>query len=182
MKRGLGVAVGFAVGLIVGPGHAAPLQGGQAVAPRRAFMLRLSAFDQGTVRRALDLARAKLVSPGCAQIYADFGLPGGGTAQDALAGLGIVPEEFLETLVFTDGSGEPVCRMGRAMLTTRPGTSMIFVCPGFARFQIRNPGLSASLVIHESLHSLGLGEDPPSSSEITRRVERRCGKLTKRRV
>ena len=36
-------------------------------------------------------------------------------------------------------------------------------------------GSLATVVIHEELHSLGLGENPPSSQEITRRVESRCG-------
>jgi hypothetical protein len=33
---------------------------------------------------------------------------------------------------------------------------------------------AATIVIHESLHALGLGENPPSSRDITNRVERRC--------
>ena len=37
------------------------------------------------------------------------------------------------------------------------------------------PGESAeAALIHESLHSLGLGENPPTSSEITSRVISRC--------
>jgi hypothetical protein len=32
------------------------------------------------------------------------------------------------------------------------------------------------LLIHEMLHSLGLGENPPSSREITEHVVARCGK------
>jgi hypothetical protein len=44
---------------------------------------------------------------------------------------------------------------------------------------LRDPGLSASLIIHESLHTLGLGENPPSSSEITQHVERRCWKAAR---
>jgi hypothetical protein len=31
------------------------------------------------------------------------------------------------------------------------------------------------LVIHELLHTLGLGENPPSSVDITRVVTSRCG-------
>ena len=147
---------------------------------RQAFMLNLKPLEQGTVRRALDLALAALASPGCPAVYSDFELPEGGTPQDELDRRGIGPEEFLETLVFTDGSREPVCGMGTAALTTNPGTGLIFVCPLFARLQIRSPQTSASLVIHESLHALGLGENPPSSSEITRRVERRCWKQGKR--
>jgi hypothetical protein len=30
------------------------------------------------------------------------------------------------------------------------------------------------LIIHEMLHTLGLGENPPSSREITQRVTERC--------
>ena len=56
------------------------------------------------------------------------------------------------------------------------GSRVIHVCPGFAQLQSRDPERSAYLIIHESLHALGLGEDPPSSSEITHRVERRCWK------
>jgi len=37
-----------------------------------------------------------------------------------------------------------------------------------------DPFLADVALIHESLHSLGLGENPPSSSEITSRVISRC--------
>jgi hypothetical protein len=30
------------------------------------------------------------------------------------------------------------------------------------------------MVIHEMLHTLGLGENPPSTFEITERVKQRC--------
>jgi len=30
-------------------------------------------------------------------------------------------------------------------------------------------------MIHEALHTLGLGENPPTSAEITERVLARCG-------
>jgi hypothetical protein len=46
------------------------------------------------------------------------------------------------------------------------------VCPQVAR----QDGVTVELVlIHELLHSLGLGENPPSSAEITRQVTKRCG-------
>ena len=32
-----------------------------------------------------------------------------------------------------------------------------------------------AILIHEALHSLGLGEDPPSSDYITERIRARCG-------
>ena len=172
MLCALGVTA-LAMGLAVGPAA-------DGRATRRAFLLHLKPMEQGTVRRALDLAVAMLESPGCSLVYSDFPLPDGGTPQDELDKRGIRPEEFLETLVFTDGSREPVCRMGTAAFTTKPNTGLIFVCPLFSRLQIREPQRSAALVIHESLHALGLGENPPSSNEITRRVERRCWKHARR--
>ncbi len=141
---------------------------------RRALLVNLSPFAQAAVRRALDFALAKLASSECPQVYSDFALEGGGTPQDELDRRGIVPAEVLETLVFLEGSREPVCRLGRAALTTKPGSRVIWVCPSFTELHLRHPALSASLIIHESLHALGLGEDPPRSSEITRAVERRC--------
>jgi len=35
--------------------------------------------------------------------------------------------------------------------------------------------VAEAVIIHETLHSLGLGENPPTSDEITRRVFSRCG-------
>ena len=35
--------------------------------------------------------------------------------------------------------------------------------------------LARAVIIHEALHSLGLGENPPSSQAITARVLNRCG-------
>lgn len=146
--------------------------------PRRtAVFVNLSPFTQGTVRRALDLALASLASPDCPLVYSDFELEDGKTPQDELDRLGVGPGEFLETLVFLDGSREPVCRAGRAALITQPGNRAIWVCPLFVGLQTRSPRLAVSLIIHESLHCLGLGEDPPSSSEITRAVQRRCWRL-----
>jgi hypothetical protein len=147
---------------------------------RHALIVNLTVLGEATIRRAIDLALAKLARPGCPGVYEDFELPNGGTPRRELERIGIGPEEWLESLVFIDGSRDPICRIGRAVLTTTPGSRVIRVCPGFARFQLRDPGLSASLIIHESLHALGLSENPPSSNEITQSVERRCWKAATR--
>jgi hypothetical protein len=46
------------------------------------------------------------------------------------------------------------------------------VSPGPAARQASQAEIA---VIHEALHTLGLGENPPDSREITRRVAERCG-------
>jgi hypothetical protein len=48
------------------------------------------------------------------------------------------------------------------------------VCPSLGRLAAAEPGRAEAIVIHEVLHSLGLGENPPSSEDITAAVERRC--------
>jgi hypothetical protein len=136
------------------------------------MMLHLTFTARQSVRRGVTLALARLSRPGCSNIFADFRFPDGRTPRSELDRLGIEPAALVKSLVFVDGSGDPVCGNGRAVLTTTPGSKLIRVCPGFA--QVRDPGLTACLVLHESLHALGLGEDPPTSRDITTRVERRC--------
>jgi hypothetical protein len=161
--------IGVAVALSLVPAWAAE----EETSARRGA---LSRFNETTVRSAVELALAKLALPGCSEIYGDFKLPNGSTPRGELVRLGIGPEEFLRRLLFVDGSRDRLCRTGRAVLTATPGSRVIRVCPGFAGFQLRDPNLSASLIIHESLHALGLGEDPPSGRDITQRIERRCWK------
>ena len=57
---------------------------------------------------------------------------------------------------------------------TLPGSKVVYVCPEQFRKVSRQPRKAQATVIHELLHTLGLGENPPSSREITRRVIERC--------
>jgi hypothetical protein len=50
----------------------------------------------------------------------------------------------------------------------------VLVCPSFPKTVDRERVTAEVYVIHEMLHTLGLGENPPSSREITRRVNGRC--------
>ena len=140
----------------------------------RALILMPTPFGQTVVRYALNLAEAKLDRPGCRDIYAQFVLQDGGTPQGVLDAMGIEPRSLLEHLVFMDGSHEAVCAAGRAGLTTSPGSFVIFVCPQFTQLYVHNPPLAAILILHESLHVLGLAEDRPTSGTITDEVEWRC--------
>jgi hypothetical protein len=60
---------------------------------------KLTPLSQTTVRRAIELARAKLALPGCSHICTDFELQPGVTPRTELERMGIGPEQFLETLV-----------------------------------------------------------------------------------
>ena len=66
-----------------------------------------------------------------------------------------------------------VLLQGKAV--TAPGSRVVYVCGrSFAEAQARSPKRAEMVVLHEALHTLGLGENPPDSGEITRRVGERC--------
>jgi hypothetical protein len=82
--------------------------------------------------------------------------------------------EYVQTIPFIRGSSHRLCLRGNVALVTTPGFPRVHVCSPFAAIQVSEPGLAETMVIHEMLHTLGLGENPPSSLEITKSVQRRC--------
>jgi hypothetical protein len=132
-------------------------------------------FDAGTVQRSLDRARTRLDRPQCQRVFTDFQDASGQPLQDALDRFGRSGAEHLGTLLFYDGSSQARCRGTRTLAFTWTGSQIVFVCARqFVEAARRDPILAEAALIHESLHSLGLGENPPSSSEITSRVISRC--------
>ena len=132
-------------------------------------------YDAGTVQRSLDRARGRLERPECQRVFAEFRDASGRPLQDALDRTGRSGAEHLGTLLFYDGAGQSRCGGGRTLAFTWVGSPIVFVCtPQFVAAARRDPILADAALIHESLHSLGLGENPPTSSEITSRVISRC--------
>jgi hypothetical protein len=108
-------------------------------------------------------------------VYTDIQVASGRPLQDVLDRSGRSGAEHLGTLLFYDGGAQPRCRAARTLAFTWRGSQVVFVCPQqFVAAARRDPFLASAALIHESLHSLGLGEDPPTSSEITSRVISRC--------
>ncbi|HEY8150674.1 MAG TPA: hypothetical protein VIK51_17335 [Vicinamibacteria bacterium] len=132
-------------------------------------------YDAGTVQRSLDRARARLDKPGCQRLFTDFQDASGRSLQEALDRAGESGGEHLGTLLFYDGSGQSRCRGPKTLAFTWVGSQIVFVCTQqFVQAARRDPFLADAALIHESLHSLGLGENPPSSSQITSHVIARC--------
>ena len=132
-------------------------------------------YDAGTVQRSLDRARGRLERPQCQRVFTDFQDASGRPLQDALDRTGRSGAQHLGTLLFYDGSGQPRCSGPRTLAFTWVGSPIVFVCAQqFVAAARRDPILADAALIHESLHSLGLGENPPTSSEITSRVISRC--------
>ena len=135
----------------------------------RAFQWALSETARGVA--------SKLADSSCRQIFSDFRDPTGRTLQENLDALQQTGKDYFDGLVFYSGNGRSPCDAEDIVAFTSPGSRVLFVCePQFLRKTHSNPGLVAAILIHEELHSLGLGENPPSSRAITARVIARCGR------
>jgi peptidoglycan hydrolase-like protein with peptidoglycan-binding domain len=138
----------------------------------------LTRWDASAVERARVGATKRLESDECRKVLTDFTDAQGRTLQQNLEEWGASPAEYVGLIPFVDGSSQASCRKTKTALVASPGVRRVFVCRTFADVQLRQPGIAESMVIHEILHTLGLGEAPqrgaPTSIEITQRVEARC--------
>ncbi len=129
----------------------------------------------GTLHRVLDRARERLAEPRCQQVLDDFADAHGRSLRDRLAETGRTPEDYLGLVVFYDGRKHPRCAQKGILAVANVGSRVVWVCPDELYTKAgRDPVWAEAALIHEALHTLGLGEDPPSSQEITSRVIRRC--------
>lgn len=152
------------------------------VSPRSArphvprFRLRdLNPMHAAAVERALRGAARRLESAECRRIFADFRDGSGAPLQDRLDALRLAAPDYLSYIVFADGIGSRSCHGGDVMAVTAPGSRVVYVCGrAFVEAQARSAERAELVVLHEALHTLGLGENPPASPEITRLVGRRC--------
>ena len=130
------------------------------------------------VSQAILGAASRLERADCQQVLEDFVAEDGGSLRDALgdAAQGDAAR-FLSGLWFVDGTDTRECLTRWSAAYTTPGSHVIYVCG--SRFADTSASLQGEagqmVIIHEMLHALGLGENPPSSAEITQQVTRRCG-------
>jgi hypothetical protein len=132
---------------------------------------------EGTARRtglqrALDGSESRLSTPRCSLILDMFEDDAGQSLWVRLRGTGNTSRQHLRNLLFYDGVPEN-CGP-RVLAYTTPGGSVVFLCPAFHKAAQGTSEVAESTIIHEFLHTLGLGEDPPSSREITSRVMQQC--------
>jgi hypothetical protein len=128
----------------------------------------------GAVETALDGAARRLARPECARVLLDFSDHAGRPLQQNLGALAGDAVAYLRLVVFSDGSVHRKCGRSGTLAFTAPGSRVVFVCPQFRQAQWQKPAFAEALLIHEVLHTLGLPENPPSSSAITKRVVTRC--------
>ena len=139
---------------------------------------RLLMSDRATSRvleEALSEAWRQLETPGCQALLLELkdgkGNPLAGNLSKGAGDL----QDHLARLVFVDGAETKACAKG-ALAVTEPGSRVVRVCSSRLTWtwQQNRRHVIAGL-IHEALHTLGLGENPPSSDEITSLVLKKCG-------
>ena len=151
------------------------LANGEGVRPR----LRFPNHTRYPVERAIDGAKLRLADRECQQVLTDFQDAAGNSLLANLIAKQRSPVEYIDEMWFLDASDARPCRDNGALVAyTSPGLRVIYVCAArFVQPLFRlSDRLAELLIIHEFLHSLGLGENPPTSDQITKQVARRCGR------
>jgi hypothetical protein len=138
----------------------------QAAAPVEDKIPDLKAARQG--------ARERLGRPQCLVVLTDFESVNGGRLDEVLRASGRTAQEQLDRLVLQSGLGRRDCDRSAVLASTSVRSLVITVC--VPRFMFLGPAHQEAILIHEMLHSLGLGENPPDSLTITKRVMDRCGR------
>ena len=125
-------------------------------------------------REALDNAWELLGQRDCAGVLRDFADRAERRLDERLTAQSVDARTYLTMLVFIDGSRDKVCITGGFGFTV-PGSRVVRLCPAeVKRTWDQQPAHATANMIHELLHTLGLGENPPSSKQITQRVLAAC--------
>jgi hypothetical protein len=114
-------------------------------------------------------------SASCRAVLGDFTTADGKPLSAVLEERGQSPARYVGSLLFLDGTSRPSCRSGWVAAFTAPGWRVVYICsPVFRGQLLLRPADAEALLIHEILHTLGLGENPPTSRAIQERVRARC--------
>jgi hypothetical protein len=129
--------------------------------------------DRVAVVQAIHGAARRLSDPRCQALLTTFMDAEGRPLRQALATEGLAADEFLGRLFFYDGAAS-LCAE-RPLAYTSPRSHVVFVCGHkFRALWRKSPQGAETAIIHEALHSLGLGENPPTWEQITGRVVSAC--------
>ena len=126
------------------------------------------------VSRAVCGAYRRLSRPACGQLFSEYADVDGTPLAEVLAAGGRTRHGFLASVLFYDGARQPRCGLEGIAATTSPRSHVVFICPSFRALEKNDHRTAETLIIHEMLHSVGLGENPPPSWRINRSVFRMC--------
>jgi hypothetical protein len=109
------------------------------------------------------------------QLFSEFHGTDGQPLGERLRQLQTTPVDYLRLVYFQDGEQHATCQRHGILAFTEVGSRVVYVCGrDFARAWNREPREILATLIHEMLHSLGLGENPPKPRDISDRVQKLC--------
>jgi hypothetical protein len=158
-----------------------PMEGGaQAIAPPKVVnwpnIQVEDVYTRDAVARALHGAAQRLAQPKCQTLFVEFKDERNLPLTAKLRELETDPEGYLRMVLFLDGGQSATCRRHGVLAFTSRGSRVVYLCGrDFERAWRRDVGDAQATLIHELLHSLGVGENPPSPRAITHRVRELCG-------
>jgi hypothetical protein len=150
-----------------------PLAGEAAGAQARRVRT-LPPYEARIAEHGREGAMRLLRAPACQRVLADFTDAEGRSLADRLVPFALSPDAYLAMIPLLDGEEHELCRRGHTQLFTNAGVARVFVCRPFLATMASDRRMAEVYMIHEMLHTLGLGENPPSSQQITQQVRRRC--------
>jgi hypothetical protein len=131
-------------------------------------------FGRLVLERALDGAAVRLKAAECERLFTFYRDRNGRPLAEKLATFEVTTADYLHLVVFSDAGRGDTCQ-GEQYAYTTPGSRVVFMCVSrFMRGWRSNPASAEAALIHEVLHTLGLGENPPSSADISFRVQNAC--------
>jgi hypothetical protein len=151
------------------------------VAPAGVAPLAISFFIDrrlpSDVRPSLDEALRRLSDSRCQEVFTDFSDLSGRRLDRNLEAIGQSAPGYLALVLFYDGRYTKTCARRDVLAWTSPGSRAVQICWNqFSAHQRWDTGYTANIIIHEALHTLGLGEGPPDARAITAKVAERCGR------
>lgn len=129
------------------------------------------------LRASVEEAHRRLTDSRCQEILTDFADSAGRRLDVNLASTGETAASYLGLVLFYDGRATERCADRHVLAWTAPGSRAVHICwDQFSLYQRFDKGYAADTLIHETLHTLGLGENPPEPRMITAQVIARCGR------
>ena len=120
-------------------------------------------------------ASKRLAKTACQSVLSEFRDERGLPLTEKLRELGASPQAYLGLVVFLDGGASPQCAKPGVLAFTSRNSRVVYLCGrDFERAARRDPRETQITLIHELLHTLGLGENPPTPRDISFRVLQHC--------
>lgn len=132
-------------------------------------------YVRDAAQRALQGASEWLEGPRCQTLLSEFRDERQRPLTERLSALEVTVQDYLRLLIFEDGDTHSQCMKPGVLAFTVPGSRVVYLCgSAFARNGRNSAQEARATIVHELLHSLGLGENPPSPRFITQRVQELC--------